>query len=89
LGAWHRLIFPDFQTDILLQISNRKARMGGFQGLCFLDNDENRSYASPSDRSENCQHLGSLHLQTVIDEFLAALGISPESAISAIKWQMR
>ncbi len=88
-GAWHRLTFPDFQVDVLIQVSNHKARLGAFEGLCLLDNDRNKSYTVPSDQAESCQHLGSLHLQSIIDEILEALGITPESAISAIKWQMR
>jgi len=88
-GAWHNLIFPDFQTDILIEVSNCKARLGAFQGVCFLDNERNRTYTMPQNQADTCQHLGSLHLQTVTDEILAALGITPESAISAIKWQMR
>ena len=88
-GAWHRLTFPDFQVDVLIEVSNHKARLGAFEGLCLLDNDRNKSYTVPSDQAESCQHLGSLHLQSIIDEILAALGITPESAISAIKWQMR
>jgi hypothetical protein len=88
-GAWHRLTFPEFRVDVLLQISNAKVRLGAFEGLCFLDNDQNKSYRLPDVHEETCQHLGSLHLQTITDEILEALGISPESAISAIKWQMR
>lgn len=88
-GAWHRLDFVDFQLNVLLQVSNPKGRLGAFEGLCFLDNDQNTTYQHPAGQDETCQHLGSLHLQTVTDEILDALGITPESAISAIKWQMR
>ena len=88
-GAWHRMIFPDFQTDIQIQVSNRKARLGAFEAWCFLESDQNRAFSRPPDHSEVCQHLGSVHLQSITDEILDALGISPESAISAIKWQMR
>ncbi len=88
-GAWHRLNFVEFEVDVLLQITNSKGRLGGFHGLCFLDNDQNSVYQLPNDKSGACQNLGSLHLQHVTDEILEALGISPESAISAIKWQMR
>ena len=89
VGAWHRLDFMEFQLDVLFQVSNRKGRLGAFEGLCFLDNDQNTDFKHPAGQGEACQHLGSLHLQTVTDEILDALGISPESAISAIKWQMR
>jgi hypothetical protein len=88
-GAWHRLTFPEFPVDILLQISNQKGRLGAFEGLCFLDNDQNGDYCLPDDHEHTCQHLGSLHLQAIIDEILEALGISPESAISAIKYLLR
>lgn len=91
-GAWHRLTFPEFQVDVLFQVTNAKARLGAFEGLCFLDDDRSRQYQYrlPEDHeADTCQHLGSLHLQTITDEILQALGISPESAISAIKWQMR
>ncbi|MEJ8568497.1 hypothetical protein [Elongatibacter sediminis] len=89
-GAWHRLTFPEFQVDVLLQVSNGKARLGAFEGLCFLDNDRNRQFSLPEGHEhEACQHLGSVHLQTITDEILQALGITPESAIAAIKWQMR
>ncbi|HLF30673.1 MAG TPA: hypothetical protein VI566_06550 [Xanthomonadales bacterium] len=88
-GAWHRLDFADFQLDVLFQVSNRKGRLGAFEGVCFLDNDQNTTYLHPAGQDQACHHLGPLHLQTVIDEILDALGISPESAISAIKWQMR
>ena len=88
-GAWHQLLFPEFRLDVLLQISNPKGRLGAFAGLCFLDNDQNQGYRLPDDHADACQHLGSLHLQVITDEILQALGISPESAISAIKWQMR
>ncbi len=88
-GAWHRFDFADFQLDVLFQLSNFKARLGGFTGLCFLDNDQNIKYERQAMQADSCHNLGSLHLQSVTDEILDALGISPESAISAIKWQMR
>jgi len=89
VGAWHRLDFLDFQLNVLFQVSNRKGRLGAFEGLAFLDNDQNSLFGMPSGRSDTCRHLGSVHLQNVSDEILDALGISPESAISMIKWQMR
>lgn len=88
-GAWHRMNFHEFQVDVLIQVSNPKGRLGAFEGICFLENDQNRDYEMPHSQSETCHHLGSMHLQTVTDEILDSLGISPESAISAIKWQMR
>jgi hypothetical protein len=88
-GAWHRLTFPEFPVDVLLQLSNQKGRLGAFEGLCFLDNDQNTDYRLPGDHEQSCQHLGSLHLQVITDEILESLGISPESAISAIKYMMR
>lgn len=89
-GAWHRLDFVEFSVDVLLQVSNARARIGAFEGVCYLDNDQNTQYRLPANHSaETCQHLGSVHLQMIIDEVLESLGISPESAISAIKWQMR
>jgi hypothetical protein len=84
-GAWHRLNFHEFQVDVLIQISNKNARLGAFEGLCYLENDQNRDYAMPDNQVESCHHLGSMHLQTVADEILDSLGIAPESAISAIK----
>jgi len=89
IGAWHRMVFPEFEVDFLLQISNARARLGCFEGLCFLDEDSSRFYSPPAGHQKTCTHLGSLHLQLITDEFLEALGISPESAIAAIKWQMR
>jgi hypothetical protein len=87
-GAWHLLVFPEFKCNILLQISNSKSRLGAFEGLCFLENDQNALCELPTDRENTCHNLGPLHLQLIIDEMLEALGISPGSAMSAIKWQM-
>jgi hypothetical protein len=88
-GAWHRLTFTEFPIDVLLQLSNEKGRLGAFEGLCLLDNDQSGDYHLPDDHDQTCQHLGSLHLQAIIDEILEALRISPESAISVIKYMMR
>ena len=88
-GAWHHLNFVDFQLNVLFQVANPKGRLGAFEGLCFLDNDQITTYQRPAGQDDTCHHLGSLHLQTVTDEILDALGISPESALSVIKWQMR
>lgn len=88
-GAWHRMNFHEFKIDVLIQISNPRGRLGAFEGLCFLENDQNKDYQMPDNQLDTCHHLGSLHLQTVTDEILESLRISPESAISAIKWQMR
>ncbi|MDT8322295.1 MAG: hypothetical protein RQ826_17400 [Xanthomonadales bacterium] len=88
-GAWHRLTFPEFRVNVLLQIANDKGRLGAFEGFCFLDNDQQGQYRLPDGHEDTCQHLGSLHLQMIIDEILEALGIAPESVISAIKYLMR
>ena len=89
IGAWHQLTFPEFEVNLLLQVSNKKGRLGAFEGLCFLENDHDASYELPQDHAITCHHMGSLHLQMITDEILEALGISPESAMSAIKWQVR
>ncbi|MGD2128597.1 MAG: hypothetical protein PVJ33_01060 [Lysobacterales bacterium] len=88
-GAWHRMDFREFQMDVLLQVSNEKGRLGAFQGHCYLHNDENLGASRPPDSGTSCKELGSLHMQIITDEMLESLGISPESAISAIKWQMK
>ena len=88
-GGWHRMDFREFKTDVLIQVSNGKARLGAFEGLCFLHNDQNSNYRTPAVQNDFCYQLGSLHLQIITDEILESLGITPESAISAIKWQMR
>ncbi len=88
-GAWHRMNFHEFQVDVLIQISNERARLGSFVGLCYLENDQNRDYPMPDNQLESCHHLGSMHLQTVAEEILDSLGIAPESAIAAIKQSSR
>jgi hypothetical protein len=88
-GAWYRMDFKEFETDVLLQVSNDKGRLGAFEGLCFLHNDENQTYPTGGKVADNSSQLGSLHLQIITDEILESLGITPESAISAIKWQMK
>lgn len=89
IGAWHRLMFPEFQVDVLFEVSNEMRRLGHFMGLCYLDTDKHPLFGLPEDHSGTCKRLGSIHLQTIAGEMLDALGISPESAISAIKWQMQ
>lgn len=88
-GAWHRLDFFEFKVNVLFQVSNPKARLGAFEGLCFLDSDLKLNYQMAEDNGSICHHLGSSHLQTMTDEILESFGISPESAIAAIKWHMR
>jgi hypothetical protein len=88
-GAWHHLAFPEFQINVLLEVSNGKGRLGAFEGTCYCENDKNTLYRLPANDAINCHNLGPLHLQLITDEMLEALGIAPESAISAIKWQMR
>lgn len=88
-GAWHRFDFFEFKVDLLLQVSNPKAMLGKFEGLCYLDNDLDLNYRFEKIDDNSCHHLGSTHLQSMTDEILESLGISPESAIAAIKWQMR
>lgn len=88
-GAWNRFDFLEFQLDVLFEVSNPRGRLGAFDGRCYLDNDQNTLFLRPRNADRACHHLGSLHLQSVTYEILAALGISQESAISAIKWQMR
>jgi hypothetical protein len=88
-GAWHRLDFFEFKVDVLFQVSNPKARLGAFEGLCFLGSDLKLNYQTAEDSHSTCNHLGSSHLQNMTDEILDSFGISPESAIAAIKWQMR
>lgn len=87
-GAWHRLTFPEFEVDVLWEISNQLRRMGHFEGYCYLDTDKNPLFAPPPDHAETCKRLLSVHLQTIADEILGALRISPEFAISAIKRQL-
>lgn len=88
-GAWHRIDFFEFEVDLLFQVSNPKAILGRFEGLCYLDNDLELSYTYVKCADTSCHLLGSTHLQNMTDEILDSLGISPESAIAAIKWQMR
>ncbi len=88
-GAWHHLSFPEFEINVLLEVSNRKARLGAFEGQCYLENDDQKNYRLPDNDAISCQNMGSLHLQLITDEILESLNIAPESAISAIKWQMR
>jgi hypothetical protein len=88
-GAWHRFDFFEFKFDLLFQISNPSATLGKFEGLCYLENDLELKYAYEKFPGTSCHQLGCTHLQNMTDEILDSLGISPESAIAAIKWQMR
>lgn len=89
IGAWHRLTFPEVEVDVLWEVSNPPRRLGKFVGLCYLDTDRNQVFDEPVEHVKPYRRLGSLHLQMITDEMLDALGVSPETAISAIKWQMR
>jgi hypothetical protein len=89
IGAWHRLDFREFELDVLLQVSNEKKRLGAFEGLSFLHRDQSQGETTRPGDDSGASQLGSLHMQIITDEILESLGISPESAISAIKWQMK
>lgn len=88
-GSWHHLSFPEFEINVLLEVSNPKGRLGAFEGQCYLETDRTASYCLPANNASSSNNLGSLHLQLMTDEILESLNITPESAISAIKWQMR
>lgn len=88
-GAWYNLELPEFEVALLMEVSNPRGRLGAFEGVCFLDNDQNTLYELPAVSEHGYQHLGSLHLNLITDEILEALGISPQSAMAAIKWQMK
>lgn len=87
-GAWHRFTFPEFEVDVLWEISNELRRLGQFVGYCYLDTDKNQQFDMPPEHTGTCDRLLSVHLRTITHEILDALAISPEAAISTIKWQM-
>ena len=89
-GAWHHLAFPEFRSmSCWRELQTPKAGWGRSRGSVTWRMTRIRFIACLPMMQLTAITWVLCDLQLVTDEMLEALGISPESAISAIKWQMR